>query len=202
MSTEETKKPTKTTSSRKAEANRRNAQHSTGPKTDEGKARSSKNSITHGIFVTKFLDGATPETVAEIEELAEGLREYYKPESIVEEILLQRIVVETARYGRVLVLEQPEPGATRPYLLHCLDKTMRYTTSTSRALSHAIKDLETIQAARKAREESSALADAEPAKFPAELNEGQPEKQGENDASSDSRAFEDPEDGVGKVEAA
>jgi|SRR5215469_1414456 len=198
MSTEETTKPTKTTSPRKIEANRRNAQHSTGPKTDEGKARSSQNSMTHGIFVTKFLNGATPETVAEIEELAAGLRDYYKPQSIVEEILLQKIAVETARYGRVLALEQPEPGATRAYLLHCLDKTMRYTTSTSRALSHAIKDLETIQAARKAREESSALADAEPAKFPAELNEGQPEKQGEND----SRAFEDPEDGVGKVEAA
>ena len=43
---------------------------------------------------------------------------------------------------------------------------------------------------------------AEPAKQPAELNAGQPEKQGENSASSDSRAFEDPEDGVGKDEAA
>jgi len=58
--------------------------------------------------------------------------------------------------GRVLALEQPEPGATRGYLLHCLDKTMRYTSSTSRALSHAIKELETIQTARKACEESGA----------------------------------------------
>ena len=79
---------------------------------------------------------------------------------------------------------------------------MRYTTSTSRALSQAIKELETIQAARKAREGSAASMDAEVAKSPAEINEGQPEKQGENPASSDSRAFEDPEDGVGKVEAA
>ena len=72
MSTEEPKKPTKATSSRKIEANRRNSQLSTGPKTDEGKAKSSRNSITHGVFVKKFLDGATPETVAEIEELAAG----------------------------------------------------------------------------------------------------------------------------------
>ena len=141
------------------------------------------------------------EAVAATEELAAGLRDYYKPESIVEEILLQKIVIETARYGRVLALEQPEPGATRPYLLHCLDKTMRYTTSTSRALSHAIKELETIQAARKAREESGPSMDAEPAKRPAERNEGQPDKQGENAASSDSPAFEDSEDGVGKDEA-
>jgi hypothetical protein len=44
--------------------------------------------------------------------------------------------------------------------------------------------------------------DPEPRKRPAELKEGRPEKQGENPASSDSRAFEDPEDGVGKDEAA
>src|SRR6516162_3292227 len=201
MSTEEPKKSTKATSSRKVEANRRNAQLSTGPKTDEGKAKSSRNSITHGIFVKKFLDGAEPDTAAEIRELAEGLQEYYKPKGIVEEILVQKIVVETARYGRVLGLEQPEPGATRPYLLHCLDKVMRYTTSTSRALCRDIEELERVQAARKAREESAALMDAEPAKRPAELNEGQPETQGANPASSDS-AFEDPEDAFAKVGAA
>ena len=74
---------------------------------------------------------------------------------------MQKIVVETARYGRVLALEQPEPGATRQYLLHCLDKIVRYTSSTSHALFHAIKELETIQAARKAREDSGSSTDAE-----------------------------------------
>ena len=44
--------------------------------------------------------------------------------------------------------------------------------------------------------------EAEPAKQPAELKEGQPEQQGENPTASDRRAFEDPEDGDGKVEAA
>jgi len=42
--------------------------------------------------------------------------------------------------------------------------------------------------------------DAELAKQP--LNEGQPEKEGERPASSDSRACEDTEDGVGEGEAA
>jgi len=49
--------------------------------------------------------------------------------------------------------------------------------------------------------ESSVSRDAEPAKRPAELNEGQPQKQNENPASSDS-AFEDPEDAFAKVGAA
>jgi hypothetical protein len=159
--------------------------------------RSSQNSITRAIFVKKVVKGATPEVVAEVEELAAALRDYYKPESIVEEILLQEIAIETARYGRVLALEQPEPGATRGYLLHCLDKIMRYTTSTSRALSQAIKALETIQAARKASEGSAASMDAEPAKL---LNQRGATRGGsvENPASSDSRVFEDPEDGVAK----
>jgi len=36
-------------SQKRIEANRRNAQKSTGPRTDEGKARSAKNSTTHGF---------------------------------------------------------------------------------------------------------------------------------------------------------
>lgn len=59
----------------------------------------------------------------------------------------------------------------------------------------AIEELERFQAGRKARGESAASTDAQLAQPPAEMNEGQPEKQG-------SRAFEDSENGVGKVEAA
>ena len=66
-----------------------------------------------GFFVTKFLFGATPEMVAEIEELTAGLYEYFKPVGILEEILVQKIVVETARYGRVLALEQLEQPEVR-----------------------------------------------------------------------------------------
>ena len=82
------------------------------------------------------------------------------------------------------------------------DRTSRYSTATSRALYKAIEELERLQAARLAREDSAALTDAELANPPAEVNSGQADKQGENPGSSDTSAFEDPEDGVGKVEAA
>lgn len=36
-------------SDRQIEANRRNAKHSTGPKTDQGKVRSSRNALRHGL---------------------------------------------------------------------------------------------------------------------------------------------------------
>jgi hypothetical protein len=42
-------------SQKQIDANRRNAQKSTGPKTKEGKAKSSMNSIKYGIYSDKFL---------------------------------------------------------------------------------------------------------------------------------------------------
>jgi len=48
--------------------------------------------------------------------------------------------IETARYGRILALEQPEPGRPRLYSLMCLDRTSRYSTATSRALYKAIEE--------------------------------------------------------------
>lgn len=102
-------------SSRKIEANRQNAQHSNGPKTPEGKAKSSRNAVSHGIFVNQFLSGAAPESVEEIVALAAGLREHYQPVGMMEEILLQKILVESARYGRILGLEQRELAARMPF---------------------------------------------------------------------------------------
>ena len=45
----------KKVSQKQIDANRRNAQKSTGPKTKEGKAKSSMNSIKYGIYSDKFL---------------------------------------------------------------------------------------------------------------------------------------------------
>lgn len=162
-------RPTRPISSRKIEANRRNAQLSTGPNTPEGKATSSRNAITHGIFVTQFLNRATPETVAQVEELARGMREYYKPEGMLEEMLVEKIVIETARYGRALEFENPEPNSPPPYILSVLGLAARYTTATSRALFRAIEELERLQAARKARKTSAASVTADSAPAPSQL---------------------------------
>jgi hypothetical protein len=195
MSTEETQKPNRTTSSRKIEANRRNAQRSTGPKTPEGKAKSSQNSITHGIFVKQFLNGAAPETVAEIEALAAGIREYYKPRGPLEEILVQKIVVETARYGRALGFECPKSAPTHAYSLYSLDHVVCYTTSTSREMYRAIQELERLQAARKA-EERPAASSRESADPDAKLEEQQGAPKVANADLSKSSTLRDGAEGV------
>ena len=198
MPLEESQKPAKVTSSRKIEANRRNAQRSTGPKTPEGKATTSLNATTHGIFVKQFLNGAAPETVAEIQVLAAAIREYYKPQGPLEEILAQKVVIETARYGRALGLEHPQSVPTPAYLLHILDRVSRYTTSTSRALYRAIQELKRVQAARKAGESAAASTSAVSALPMTETREEHPVSRVANTAVSESGTLEDPEGAVGK----
>lgn len=54
-------------SGRKRQANRENARLSTGPKTAEGKTRSSRNSFRHGLSISVLAD---PILSAEVEDLA------------------------------------------------------------------------------------------------------------------------------------
>src|SRR5580658_7600729 len=78
-------------SEKQLEANRRNAQHSTGPKTGEGKERSSRNNLRHGLtgqisllptedrqahdaFCNELIDSFTPETPME-RQLAQSIAE-------------------------------------------------------------------------------------------------------------------------------
>ena len=156
------KEPEKSTiSAKKKAANRANAQRSTGPKTAEGKAKSAQNAIKHGIFAKRFLHGASPEAVAEMETLIGEMRGYYQPVGKLEEMLVEKIVIENARYARILGVEQEELARKNAFFGPAVDRVARYATSTNRALSRAIEDLERVQAARKARESAAATTSAE-----------------------------------------
>lgn len=70
-------------------ANRRNARRSTGPRTAEGKARSSRNALKHGILSRELVEEG--ESAEELADLIEALRADLGPEGEVESALVHRI---------------------------------------------------------------------------------------------------------------
>lgn len=91
------------TSSRRAEANRKNAQHSTGPRTPEGKLRSSQNSFRHGLYSEQLvIPGEDP---AEFDHLRATLRDEHQPADTTEEILIDELAQHFWRLRRFRRLE-------------------------------------------------------------------------------------------------
>jgi hypothetical protein len=98
-------KSTKTTQPKRtrAEINRENAKKSTGPKTAEGKAASSKNVLKHGIY-SKFacIPGEDPE---KLDALRQDLRAEHQPASLTEEMLVDELAHHYWRIQRYRYLE-------------------------------------------------------------------------------------------------
>ena len=91
-------------SQQQAEANRRNAKKSTGPRTPEGKAASSRNGLTHGLSGDKhfILEGEDPEAFLR---LLQDLHDHLRPVGDSEELVVQRIAAAQWRLDRAFALE-------------------------------------------------------------------------------------------------
>jgi hypothetical protein len=87
------------TSEKKAEANRRNALKSTGPKTPEGKAAVSLNALKHGLLSQEIL--LRGEDQEALRELDECLRNELQPVGELENLLVDRIIAAYWRLRRV-----------------------------------------------------------------------------------------------------
>jgi hypothetical protein len=94
-------------SQRKLEANRLNAQRSTGPRTEEGKSHSRRNALRHGILTSAVLitKGLGAEDAAEFGELLGGLRRDLAPAGALEELLVEKIALCFWRQNRALRCE-------------------------------------------------------------------------------------------------
>lgn len=71
------RRPKRPTSDAKRAANKKNAQHSTGPQTPEGKARASANSLKHGVYATRTVAiprGVFQEDPVEVEAFLAGIK--------------------------------------------------------------------------------------------------------------------------------
>ena len=87
----------------KIKANRENAQKSAGPRSPEGRAASSRNSITHGLTANDhLLSGEDPE---EFLVLLKDLYDRFHPVGPGEEKLVQRIAGNQWRLDRAFAME-------------------------------------------------------------------------------------------------
>ena len=88
-------------------ANRANAARSTGPRTEEGKARSRLNALKHGLLASEAANfGVEGEAARKtFEGLSDRLENYYRPRGPIEEILVQKIAIATWRLRRAMRFE-------------------------------------------------------------------------------------------------
>jgi hypothetical protein len=148
-------------SQEKLEANRRNAQSSTGPKTEAGKNHSRLNALKHGVLASVLIVSAGAlEDPADFEELVRALTGDLEPVGKLEEMLVEKIAICWWRQRRALRYEARkinERSCDRkpnqdPFALPIdteLNKVLRYEASIQRQLVHAINQLERMQRARK-----------------------------------------------------
>ena len=93
-------------SQKKLEANRRNAQKSTGPRTAEGKRTSSMNALTHGLLAQGVITrGDYKEDPFEFLELVEFLKKQRKAKGPIEEREIRHIALQHLRRDRAIRFE-------------------------------------------------------------------------------------------------
>lgn len=135
----------------KQAANRANAQHSTGPKTPEGKAKSAGNARTHGFCSKEILIAAEDE--AEFEAMSEDYRIELGPEGGLEQTLWEEIVNAGWQLRRMRRMETEACVSHDSYsgilddeiLEKKLDRLARHKTRIERTFHRCLKQFKTIQ---------------------------------------------------------
>lgn len=73
----------------------------TGPKSAQGKAKSSQNAVNHGLTSNRVM----PDEIGMVEEFSKELNSYYKPESPLEVLQIQRIAFCRAKLAKLIDIE-------------------------------------------------------------------------------------------------
>src|SRR5271166_2963447 len=87
----------------RAAINRSNAQHSTGPRTESGKQRSSLNALRHGLTAASAL--LPSEDPAAFESHRRGFFDEYQPATPTESHLVHELIDTSWRLNRIPLLE-------------------------------------------------------------------------------------------------
>jgi hypothetical protein len=142
-------------------ANRINAQRSTGPRTDDGKAKTRQNALRHGLCAGVPL--MSDENDEEVQDLLATLREEHQPVGATEEILVYKMA-EHFFYGKrasYLLSEQldwADKGAENARQIALM---LRYHTTADRGYYKALNELRKIQKERQLQEIGSVSQNAQ-----------------------------------------
>jgi len=168
-------------SAKKLQANRENAQKSTGPRTQSGKEKSAANSYKHGFFANRIFRNMEQwaKDHVEYETVATGFHQHYHPVGYVENFMVEKIATEALRLARLLEYEQKMLGWSHPFEGRSSNSLQRYQAAINRQLFQAMEELERHQAIRKAaqtltaRPSPTAVGTAEEYEDPASAPDGQ-----------------------------
>jgi hypothetical protein len=142
-------------------ANRTNAESSTGPRTKEGKSRSSRNAVTFGIY--SAADFVLPEDNGLYRLFCENFQKELAPEGSFELILAAEIVHAAWRLRRCAAVESNmiqlnmPPGETQldpmiePAFAHAQETVDRARAQSHRNLHRATAELRRLQTERQVR---------------------------------------------------
>jgi hypothetical protein len=129
-------------------ANRANAQHSTGPKTETGKQASSQNSRKYGL--TGVFVVLPEEDESEYTQLYESLRKDFKPADETEELLVRKMAQHQWQADRALY-HQANSFYKEDFFAfeRQVSLFMRYHTTHDRAFHKALNELKKLQKERR-----------------------------------------------------
>ena len=149
----------KTATPAQQSANQQNAQHSTGPRTAEGKAKSSCNSSTHGLCGTRFRL-LHFESQEEYDELEAGLMAEHGATTLTETLLIRKMVQSWwLRERAQFFIDALLPDETGKAFLDDVPLYMRYQAQHDRAFHKALNDLLKLRAEHRRDEAARDKAD-------------------------------------------
>jgi hypothetical protein len=144
------------------EANRRNAQKSTGPITPEGKAAVRFNSLRHGLRARAVV--LPGENAADFHQLCDGFEAEWQPRTPTEEVYVEQMAIAQWKLARLEVAEAGVSAQNLPAQIqfNLLDRIWQNQRRLERSFTKAQHELQQLQKARR-QAEAKAAPDARPA---------------------------------------
>ena len=136
----------------RTEINRANAQHSTGPKTESGKQRSSQNALRHGL--TSQIVVMPTEEIEAYQLHLKSFTEEYDPQGATEANLVQALADASWRLNRVVALETNLLMLDPESQFKALANLSMHSQRLSRQFERTVTQLRQLQKTRRAKEES------------------------------------------------